>query len=153
MKKKIKAISVKTLPNGYELTFDGQKSSTGYFYFSSEELLEGFMLHIGLGMTESLKREEMDDFTKAVMHWNENSVCVKEIIRLTKEVQAITKKRNALAAQLISERNRYIELTTEAAKLSPIVANIQRYHRKPLTLKELGIASNDIIDTDTDEEE
>lgn len=149
MKKKIKAISVKTLPNGYELTFDGQKSPTGYFYFSTEELLEGFMLHIGLGMTESLKREEMDDFTKAVMHWNENSVCVKEIIRLTKEVQAITKKRNALAAQLISERNRYIELTS---KLSPIVANIQRYHRNPLTLKELGIASNDIIDTDIEEE-
>ena len=55
-------IRVETLPNGYCLKFDGMKNPTGYMYFTPEALLEGFMLHIGLGITEQLNTETMQDF-------------------------------------------------------------------------------------------
>ena len=47
----MKRITVQTLPNGYSLNFDGDRQN-GYMYFNENDLLKGFMIHIGLNMTE-----------------------------------------------------------------------------------------------------
>ena len=67
-KKKLMNIEVRMLPNGYSLKFDGMRQSEGYMYFSKEKLLEGFMLHIGLEITEELSVENMQDFLVATMN-------------------------------------------------------------------------------------
>ena len=54
-KKDIKHIYVSTLQNGYSLSFDGMSEKGGYMYFSIEDLLKGFMMHIGLNMTDQLE--------------------------------------------------------------------------------------------------
>lgn len=109
-KKKIKMIRVETLPNGYCLKFDGMKNPTGYMYFTPEALLEGFMLHIGLGITEQLNTETMQDFLVTCINWNENKKCVKEIQNITSELRRMTGHRNALANRLIVERNQHMSL-------------------------------------------
>jgi hypothetical protein len=42
----MKKITVQTLPNGYALNFDGDRRN-GYMYFNVDDLLKGFMIHIG----------------------------------------------------------------------------------------------------------
>ena len=74
MKKKIKKITVQTLENGYALLFDGMKSQVGYMYFSPEQLLKGFMCHIGLQMTDELSMENIDDFLAAVIQWKNTRI-------------------------------------------------------------------------------
>ena len=59
-------IKVTPLPNGYSLEFDGMKQKTGYMYFSPDKLLEGFMLHIGIGITDDLDTETMQDDCRVV---------------------------------------------------------------------------------------
>ena len=60
-------ISVRTLANGYSLEFEGMAQQGGYMYFTPDKLLEGFMLHIGMNMTEQLNPSTMQDFITAAM--------------------------------------------------------------------------------------
>lgn len=169
MKKKVlKNINVQTLPNGYSLTFDGMKQAQGYMYFTEEKLLEGFMLHIGLHMTDQLSTETMQDFIVAAMNWNDNEKCVKEIEKLNNALRLMTQKRNGLAQRLIDERKQFGALRDSITELKATlkdhpdqallkkVEGILKDHkeRPRLTLTALGIKSDEIIaDENTDEQE
>lgn len=159
MKKKIKKITVQTLENGYELLFDGMKSQVGYMYFSPQQLLKGFMCHIGLQMTDELSMENIDDFLTAVIQWNDNKKCIKEIDQLNTRLKALKGKRNAIAKKLISERAQHRELLEDVNLLKKsirhfkdkdLVAQVDNIlkgkpHIKSLTMKDLGIEDeNDI---------
>lgn len=155
----MKNVQINTLPNGYSLQFDGQRHKGGYMYFSLEDLLKGFMIHIGLNVTEQLSMDNIDDFITSVINWKDNSKCVKEIQRLQTELDLIKHKRNSLARQLISERAKHIELVDDVKMVLSCLRNypdkdvidmIDRVIRgkkqmKPITLSGLGIKSNDVI--------
>lgn len=167
MAKRIKLINVETLPNGYSLKFDGMSQNGGYLYFTPEKLLEGFMLHIGLEITDQLNTETMQDFIVTAMNWRDNKKCVKEIGRLTLDLQKMTGRRASLARQLILERNRYIAIIEDVS--SAIVElkdhpdkNIKKRLEKilsgkkkpmPLTLRGLGVKDEDFIEEETDEDD
>ena len=51
-KSELQKISVKTLPNGYELKANGQD----YMYFNPMDLLAGFMVHVGLQETDFMEK-------------------------------------------------------------------------------------------------
>ena len=129
MAKKVKLIDVETLPNGYSLKFDGMTKKGGYMYFTPEKLLEGFMLHIGLDMTDQLNTETMQDFIVAACNWKDNKDCVKEIERLTHELKMMRGKRDALARRLLAERNHYISLMDS---VNSIMADTNANHDKDL---------------------
>lgn len=166
MAKRMKLINVETLPNGYSLKFDGMSQNGGYLYFTPEKLLEGFMLHIGLNMTDQLNTETMQDFIVTAMNWRDNKKCVKEIGRLTLDLQKMTGRRASLARQLVLERNRYIAIIEDVS--SAIVElkdhpdkNIKKRLEKilsgkkkpmPLTLRGLGVKDEDFIEEETDED-
>lgn len=167
-KKELKNITVQTLPNGYSLTFDGMKQSQGYLYFTPEKLLEGFMLHIGLHMTDQLSTETMQDFIVAAMNWNDNEKCVKEIEKLNMNLRLMTQKRNGMAKRLTDERDQFIKLRNAIeefgkAKLKDhpdrrLIADLDKLlkefkQRPKLTLNSLGIKSEDIIAEDQPEEQ
>ena len=167
MKRGITMIKVETLPNGYSLEFDGMSKKGGYMYFTPEKLLKGFMLHIGLEMTDQLNTETMDDFIVAAINWKENKECVKEIERLTRELRLMTGKRASLARRLIFERNRRIALYDAIGSLlKESKENTEKDLRKslekmmkerkgmfPLTLKSLGVGENDDIEDDEEVDE
>jgi signal transduction protein with GAF and PtsI domain len=104
MEKKLKNIKVTTMPNGYSLDIEGQN---GWLYFTPEKLLEGFMLHVGLEMTDQLNTETMDDFIVTAINWKENKECVKEIKRLTTALKQAQIRFNAMAEKYVAERRRY----------------------------------------------
>ena len=98
--KKHPRIEVKTLPNGYSLEFDGMKKQNGFLYFNQEQLLEGFMIHIGLEMTDELNTDLIKDFLIAACNWNENKKCMKEIERLSTELRAEKRKNQKLSKDI-----------------------------------------------------
>ena len=113
-------IEVRRLPNkkAYSLTFDGMKQSQGYMYFTTDKLLEGFMAHIGLHMTDQLNMENIQDFLVAAMNWNEEQKNVKEIARLNTQVTMITNSRVSIAKRLMTERNKFVKLVADIGSLA-----------------------------------
>ena len=160
-------IDVDTLPNGYSLKFDGMKQQGGYMYFTPEQLLEGFMAHIGLEMTDQLNMDTIQDFLVTAINWRDNKACVKEIERLKNALRLMTGRRAALARTMIQERNRYIALMDD---IGSTIAELKDYPDKdikarlekilkgkkkqlPLSLKGLGVNDDDFIEEETDEED
>ena len=167
MAKKVKMVKVETLPNGYSLKFDGMHFKGGYMYYTLEKLLEGFMLHIGLEITEQLNTETMQDFIVTAMNWKDNKACVKEIERLNAALKAMTGKRSALVNRLIAERNRYNALLDDLKCFQRILRdhpdrNLAKEFRKltnghqtqpRLTLETFGVDSEDLTEDETEEDE
>ena len=167
MKKKTKLpnVSVTTLPNGYALTFDGMRQPKGYMYFTPEELLKGFMIHIGCGKTDQLDMSDIDDFLDAVLAYKDKDDCIEEIQRLQSQVDIAKRSRNYMAKRLIFSRGQLVELVKDIDRLAyeysslPSVSTelrkaIKKYSTtKPFTLKDLGVTSDDIKDLEADETE
>lgn len=154
----MKRITVQTLPNGYALNFDGDRQK-GYMYFNVDDLLKGFMIHIGLNMTEQLSMENIDDFLVAVMNWNETGKCIKEMRRMEEEFNTARHNRNSIARQMVEERSKHLELVNGIKDLmtklkdypdKDIVNSLQkliasRKAMKAITLSGLGVKSDDIL--------
>lgn len=163
-KKPLPMITVEKVPNGYVLKFDGMKKREGFLYFSPEKLLEGFMCHIGLKMTDELDTDMMQDFIVGAINYSSNEKCIKEIERLNAEIKAVTRSRNGMGRRLIEERTRLLKVIDIVEELELYVKKENRteYNNlrkrlprvKPLTLEELGITIDDTEDNDeVDEEE
>lgn len=163
-KKPLPMITVDNVPNGYVLKFDGMKKREGFLYFSPEKLLEGFMCHIGLHMTDELDTDMMQDFIVGAINYSTNEKCIKEIERLNAEIKAVTRSRNGMGRRLIEERTRLLKVIDIVEELELYVKKENRteYNNlrkrlprvQPLTLEELGITIDDSEDIDeVDEEE
>ena len=124
----MKRITVQTLPNGYSLNFDGDRQN-GYMYFNENDLLKGFMIHIGLNMTEQLSMENIDDFLVAVMNWNETGKCIKELSRMEEELTLAQTSRNRIARQMIDEREKHLELVNN---LKALIRKLESYPDKDI---------------------
>lgn len=163
-KKPLPLITVEKVPNGYVLKFDGMKKREGFLYFSPEKLLEGFMCHIGLHMTDELDTDMMKDFIVGTINYSTNEKCIKEIERLNAELNALKRSRNGMGRRVIEERTRLLKVIDIVEELEIYVKKENRteYNNlrkrlprvKPLTLEELGITIDDTEDNDeVDEEE
>jgi hypothetical protein len=124
----MKKITVQTLPNGYALNFDGDRRN-GYMYFNVDDLLKGFMIHIGLNMTEQLSMENIDDFLVAVMNWNETGKCINELRRMEEELTLAQTSRNRIARQMIDEREKHLELVNN---IKALIRKLESYPDKDI---------------------
>jgi hypothetical protein len=169
-KKGLPMITVETVPhglepNGYVLKFTGAKQPDGYLYFSPDKLLEGFMLHIGLHMTEQLNTETMQDFIVAACNWKDTESCQKEIRDLQYKLRLTIQSRNSMARRLMEDRKRLVDmigmiqgLATEnksnkylVNKLGAITKNMTKMRK--YSAKELGITQEASTEDDTTEED
>ena len=163
--KQLKKIEVLTLPNGYSLTFEGMKQPHGYMYFTPEKLLEGFMAHIGLGMTDQLNMENIQDFLVAVMNWNEEKKNVKEIERLNTQLRMSDNSRVAIAKRLITERNRFLAMVDGIGKMANefkankevkdrLYALIKNFSKiRPYTMKDFSVNAEMINNFEQDQQQ
>ena len=136
-------------------------------YFTPEKLLEGFMLHIGLNMTDQLNTETMQDFIVAACNWKDNKDCVKEIERLKNALRLMTGRRASLARQMIQERNRYNGIIDDVGSM---IAELKDYPDKDikkrlekvlkgkkrmpqLTLQSLGVNPDEAADDEPNDED
>lgn len=163
-KKRLTRIEVRTLKNGYSLEFEGMQTAGGHMYFNVDQLLQGFMLHIGLKMTAQLDPSTMADFIETAMKWGDNEKDIKEIENLNSKVWVMRRSRGAMAKRLVAERERVLALIedvksiaseqTDKALASRIRSIIGLYKGlRPITLKELGIRSEDIIEDQEEDDE
>lgn len=97
MAKQLTNIKVETVPNGYALDVDDAR----YMYFNIEELLQGFMYHIGLEELGATSSKTMSEFIAASMEWRaDEGETTKELLRLRKQNEALTSLCDNLRKQL-----------------------------------------------------
>ena len=164
-KKELPSITISMVPNGYVLKFDGAKQPGGYLYFTPDELLKGFMCHIGLRMTDQLNKETMNDFITAACNWKDTESCQKEIRNLQNKLRLTIISRNSMARRLMEDRKRLVEiiegiislsgenkgnkyLTNRLGALTKNMTKMRKY-----SAKELGITQEASTEDDTTEED
>ena len=76
-------ITTRTLVNGYELIVDNE----GYMFFNVQNLLEGFMVHVGMKRLEEMTQEEITDFLKATKDGSLNKKLQAEVTSLKELVE------------------------------------------------------------------
>jgi hypothetical protein len=160
---KLPRIEVHTLNNGYALEFDGMQSQGGHLYFSVDQLLKGFMIHIGLKKTAELDPSTMADFIETSLNYKDNEKAIREIESLNTKIWMLRRSRGGMANRLVAERARVLSIIDDIKSVAREAGNkalearirsvVGMYHGlKPLTLKELGIRSSDIVEDGEEEE-
>ena len=125
MKDRIK-VRVATVSNGYtlDLAIEGQKQ--GYMYFNVEELLEGFMYHVGLLEVSPYGKAEIREFLDAASKWQDNGLLVKELLQKTEEITFLKEHETLLEEQLSQKRQQNERLKQRKRELEEKLAK----HRK-----------------------
>ena len=162
-KKKLPQIEIRTLANGYSLSIEGHKQE--YMYFTPDKLLEGFMVHVGLKMTEQLSPDAIKSFIDSALEWNNLKASHKELQKAKRETARVKRLYRSVAQRLIDERLRMLRLCRLAKdcvighhSLTDALAALHaRAHLdgqlKEFTLKDFGITSADILPDDEEEED
>ena len=97
MAKQLTNIKAETVPNGYALDVD----DAHYMYLNIEELLQGFMYHVGLGELGTTNSKTISEFIAASMEWRaDEGKTTKELLRLRKQNEALTSLCDNLRRQL-----------------------------------------------------
>lgn len=162
-KKKLPRIEVHTLPNGYSLSIEGHRQE--YMYLNVEKLLEGFMVHVGLKMTEQLNMETIKSFIDSALEWNNTKASHKELTKVKRDMDRLNKRYHNAVKRLIDERHRMLRLcrlakdcTLGKSSLTDALAALHtRVHNdgqlKELSLADFGITSDQILDDEEDDDE
>ena len=162
-RKKLPRIEIRSVNNGYTLSIEGHKQE--YMYFTPEKLLEGFMVHVGLKMTEQLSPDAIKSYIDSALEWNNLKASHKELQKAQRETERVNRLYRSLAKRMIDERQRVLRLcqlakdcvTGHHSLTDALAALHARAHLdgqlKEFTLKDFGITSTDILPDDDEEEE
>ena len=159
-RKPIPRIEVRTAPNGYELSFDKQRQPRGFFYFKPEQLVEGVMLHIGLGMNDQIDRSQIHSFIEAATTFTDHHKSTAEIVRLKGEVKLQRQYRDSSARKAVADHNRCVAIIQEVKdvmrrfkdladvhdRLAAVVApysNLREYSIREYSIREFGLKLDD----------
>lgn len=135
--RKIKKIDVTTHVNGYSLEFEGQ-TGNGYLYHSVEEFIEGFMVRIGMDMTETMTMDDIHGLVNIMRNHKTMEGFLKEIERLKFELEQMTMKRNGIARQMITERNQRNAILKEVERIRDIALEYPKENLQPYLTSLLG---------------
>lgn len=134
MKDQIK-VRVATVSNGYtlDLTIDGQKQ--GYMYFNVEELLEGFMYHVGLLEVSPYGKAEIREFLDAASKWQDNGLLLKELLQKTEEITFLKEHETLLEEQLSQKRQQNERLKQRKRELEEKLAKHKKDEKPQRTTR------------------
>lgn len=134
MKDQIK-VRVATVSNGYtlDLTIEGQKQ--GYMYFNVEELLEGFMYHVGLLEVSPYGKAEIREFLDAASKWQDNGLLVKELLQKTEEITFLKEHETLLEEQLSQKRQQNERLKQRKRELEEKLAKHKKDEKPQRTTR------------------
>ena len=134
MKDRIK-VRVATVSNGYtlDLTIDGQKQ--GYMYFNVEELLEGFMYHVGLLEISPYGKAEIREFLDVASKWQDNGLLVKELLQKTEEITFLKEHETLLEEQLSQKRQQNERLKQRKRELEEKLAKHKKDEKPQRTTR------------------
>ena len=74
-------VKVVTAPNGYALDI----GCHGFFYFTIEELLKGFIYHVGFKELGEVSMDKISGIVGAAASWKDNAEVMEQVIALEHE--------------------------------------------------------------------
>ena len=119
-KKTLKKVTVRTLPNDYELTIGGRE----YMYFSEETLAAGIFEHLLLGNNKESDINLSANLMEAAATWQAIGEAVKANALLLRDNKALKKRNSELGKineKLLLENDR---LQDEYSNLKTIIQNM-----------------------------
>ena len=93
-----------TVPNGYVLDIQKNGYVCGFFYFSLEKLLEGFIYRIGFKELGSVKVDKIGTILEAAAAWKDNATLVRRILALENDNQALQLSISALEQEIKAKK-------------------------------------------------
>lgn len=130
----MKKIRVSTIKTGYELCFDGQKNK-GYLYHSVEDLLYGFILHIGCEVTDELELNEVKEIVKALPKYNELAPLIEKNRKLEDKNITLSTRLDDALDEKIKQRAQW------AAERQKLIDTIEDYNKLLKKVKALDVAA------------
>lgn len=119
-KKTLKNMTVRTLPNGYELTIGGRE----YMYFSEETLAAGIFDHLLLGNNKESDINLSANLMEAAATWQSIGEAIKANALLIRDYKALKKKNSELGKineKLLLENDR---LQDEYSNMKTVIQNM-----------------------------
>ncbi len=121
-KKPLKKVTIRTLPNGYELTIGGRE----YMYFSEETLAAGIFDHLLLGNNKESDINLSANLMEAAATWQTIGEAIKANALLLRDNKAL-KKRNSeigkINEKILLENDR---LQDEYSNLKIVIQNMSK---------------------------
>lgn len=105
-------VRLMTTPNGYSLDVDGN----GYMYFTLAELVEGFFIHVGLGIVNYFDEQTMRDLMTACATWPKEGDAIKAVGGLEAKVQALEQAHQRDLRNIETLKSRMTQAADELAK-------------------------------------
>ena len=105
-------VRLMTTPNGYSLDVDGN----GYMYFTIAELVEGFFIHVGLGIVDYCDEQTMRDLMTACATWPKEGDAIKAVGGLEAKVQALEQAHQRDLRNIETLKSRMTQAADELAK-------------------------------------
>ena len=131
--KKIKNITVRTVPNGYTLNYEGQKGD-GYLYFDAESLVAGMLKHVVLNDKSEQDPELCRNLMQSMMTWPEGSDLHEANAKLLSDIEESRRTAYSAQQQLSSISKKYEMQCTEIRDLKERLAlattRLENYDRE-----------------------
>lgn len=139
-KKQLTKISVHTLQNGYSLDVDGK----GYMYFTLQELLDGFFVHVGLHKLDWLDRDTITNLVTACATWPKEGDAIQQAAHLTAQIESLQQSRAKDASTIEALKK---ELVSKSQKLTDTTAKLARFlsAEKPVECKKQPKKESEIV--------
>jgi hypothetical protein len=123
-------ITVSTVANGYTLDFLMGDNKQGYMYFTREDLVEGFIYHVGLLEMAPAHKGYMTRLLKAMSIWTNTEKLIKKLLRLEDDLQQEQEKNNPLKEQIKYKSKR---VTCLMAQNKSLREKLREYVKKERT--------------------
>ena len=125
-------ITVSTVANGYTLDLVMGDSKQGYMYFTREDLVEGFMYHVGLQEMPPSYKGYMTRILKAMSIWSNTDKLIKKLLSLEELIQQEREKVAPLKEQIRYKSKR---VTCLIAQNKSLREKLREYEKKERTIQ------------------
>ena len=105
-------VSVKTIPNGYAMDVD----KTGYMYYTLAELVEGFLVHVGLGVVDYCEKETMRDLITACGTFPKEGQAIQAVAGLQAKIEALEQSHKRDLREIETRKQQNLKLSEELTK-------------------------------------
>lgn len=105
-------ITIRTVPNGYVMDVDG----TGFMYYTLNELIEGFFVHVGLGIVKFMDEQTMRDLLTACATFPKEGDAIQAVAGLQAKVYALEDSHRRDTTAIANLKARNAEIAEELAK-------------------------------------
>ncbi len=126
-------VRIVTAPNGYALDIGGH----GFFYFTLDKLLEGFIYHVGFKEMGEVSQDKIGDIVEAAATWKDKAKLMRHLSSLEHDKEALKFTISSMEQEIESKkayaktlRERLAEKSERIKELEEILKEHPNWLRK-----------------------